>query len=63
MDYYLEAVRDPDGFVSTECSDYVLYEWGLCDNNKKITFGGNLTISDAGKYYFDTNSESPYSKE
>lgn len=63
LELYLEAVRNPDGFVATECSDYVSYELGSCSGNRNITLGGNLTISDAGIYYFNTNAESPYSLE
>lgn len=59
----MESVINPEGFVSTECPAYLLYLLGFCSNNRVITLGGNLTIEDAGKYYFTTNSEYPYSKD
>lgn len=62
-DLYLEALRNPDGFVATQCSDYLLYELGSCSENNNITLGGEFTQSEYGKYYFNTNAESPYSKE
>lgn len=58
--YFIEAVRNPSEFESTECSDYFLYDLGSCDGNKTITLGGNLTENDIGKYYFRTESDSPY---
>lgn len=60
---FLESVENPDGFVSTQCEAYLIYLLGLCNNNKVITLGGELTAEDAGKYYFTTNSKSPYSKQ
>lgn len=60
---FIESVYNPDGFVSTECDSYLYYLLGYCDGNKNVTLGGDLTIDDAGDYYFKTNSESPYSLE
>lgn len=62
-DYYVEAVANPKGFVSTECSSYENYQLGLCSNGSTVSLGGILSIQDAGVYYLDTNAESPYSKE
>lgn len=62
-EFYLEAVKNSDGFVSTDCGSYLLYALDKCDSNRTVTIGGDLTIEDAGNYYLYTNSESPYSKE
>lgn len=62
-DFYVEAVQNPQGFVSTKCGSYKNYELGLCANEKKVHLGGNLSKQDAGVYYLYTNPESPYSKE
>lgn len=60
---FIEAVYNPNGFVSTECDSYLYYLLNTCSGNKNLTLGGNLTINDAGEYFFKTNSQSPYSLE
>lgn len=59
----MEAVVDASGFVSKECSSYVAYNLGLCEDKKSLSIGGNLTASDAGQYYLKTNSKKPFSLE
>lgn len=61
--YYLEALRNPYGFLATRCENYIKYLLGICKYNSKITLGGNFTRSDPGKYYCTTNSESPFSED
>lgn len=62
-EYFIEAIANPFGFVSKECSSYLAYMLGLCDEERSVNIGGNLTVGDAGLYYLRTNSRKPYSIE
>lgn len=60
--YFVESLENPFGFVATKCDSYESYLEGKCDGNDKVTLGGDLR-DHQGDYYFETNAESPYSKE
>lgn len=62
-EFFGEAVGNSKGFVSTQCSSYIRYRTNGCDDDKEITMGADLTLDDAGTYYLQTNSKSPFSKE
>lgn len=62
-EYYVEAVWNPEGFVSRRCGSYEEYEGGKCEEGRSLTVGGDISIEDEGVYYLRTNSESPYSRE
>lgn len=62
LDYFIESVENPLGFVATKCDSYENYLAGLCDGNDQVTLGGDL-LGHEGDYYFLTNAEKPYSKE
>lgn len=62
VNYFLiEAIRNPAGFTAIKCDSYKNYLEGVCKNGDKVNLGGDLTNLE-GVFYFETNSEPPYSK-
>lgn len=59
--FVIESIRNPSGFTAVKCDSYESYLEGLCESGEKVNLGGNLANA-AGVYYFETNSEPPYSK-
>lgn len=59
-EYYTEAVQY-GGFTSTRCSSYTDYLARDCKSNEAIEMAGNITLSNNGTYYLQTNNQSLYS--
>ncbi|KOC62000.1 Pancreatic lipase-related protein 1, partial [Habropoda laboriosa] len=63
VQYYAESINSKVGFVAKSCSSYQNYTLGLCDSNPDGLMGGaepNFKLK--GKYYLNTNGQSPFAK-
>lgn len=49
-------------FVSIKCVSYSNYLLGLCRNNPRTSMGENVNTNARGKYYLETNYQSPYAR-
>lgn len=60
--YFIESLKNTFGFLAIKCDSYENYLSGACDGNDRVTLGDDLEGLE-GDYYFETNSEPPYSKQ
>lgn len=57
--YFIEAVLNPKVFLSKKCEDWDLFVENKCETMEVAL--GNLTTTAAGKFYFKTANEKPFS--
>lgn len=61
--YYAESIENPSHpFYSLQCDDYNAFKYNICTSYDDIMGSINQTSNRTGRYYLNTNSESPYSQ-
>ncbi|RZC37568.1 Pep M12B propep and/or Lipase domain containing protein, partial [Asbolus verrucosus] len=56
-------VENPGTLMATECYNILAFDTGVCQYNKKIDIGGELTRKDDGIYYLHTGPKKPFGKD
>ncbi|XP_046475615.1 phospholipase A1 member A-like isoform X1 [Neodiprion pinetum] len=60
--YYAESVRNESAYVGQTCDSYRKFKKGSCDSNEVAVMGYATPTTASGKYYFQTNSDTPYGR-
>ncbi|XP_015516093.1 phospholipase A1 [Neodiprion lecontei] len=60
--YYAESVRNESAYVGQICDSYRKFKKGSCDSNEVAVMGYATPTTASGKYYFQTNSDTPYGR-
>ncbi|XP_046743818.1 pancreatic triacylglycerol lipase-like [Diprion similis] len=61
--FYAESLQTEDAFVGQACNSYSNWTSGLCDSNTTAVMGYGTSTTAKGKFYFQTNSVSPYGRK
>ncbi|XP_012283456.1 pancreatic triacylglycerol lipase isoform X2 [Orussus abietinus] len=61
--FYAESLTDEDSFIGRNCSSYLRFTTGECDNNDTAVMGYATPPNTNGTFYLKTNSQSPYGRK
>ncbi|XP_063220701.1 lipase member H-B-like [Bacillus rossius redtenbacheri] len=59
---FAESITTKKGFVGVKCSNWLLYQTGMCSMNDKELMGDKTSTSARGTYYLKTASSSPFAE-